>query len=105
MKSSSINITEIVKALKTFEDPRYFYKDSEILEEFGLSRTYLRVIRKQYGIKKHKERIVDFLATINTSSLYVQDLVDLVGGRVDYMCFYKIIDSEGIPILKKGKND
>lgn len=101
----SIDLKGIREAMSNPESPSYFLKDSEIMEAFGLSRSYLRLLRKTHGIQKHRARVLEAVKALPYTGMYVQDLVDALGDRVSYMCLYKIIEEEGLAVLKRGKND
>lgn len=95
----------ILAALSDCSHPHYLMKDTELSQKYNLGRTTLRLLREENGIGGHRDRVLGELKKLSTGGMYLADVVAALDGRVEYMCLYKIFREEGLPLLKKGKND
>ena len=105
MNDKLSNKTALLQVLRDPAHQHYLMKDTDLSEEYGLGRTTLRLLREENGIGGHRERVVGELRKLSTGSMYLAQVVEALNGRVAYMCLYKIFQEEGLPLLKKGKND
>ena len=97
--------TKIVNILADKNGRHYFSKDKEIAESLSVNRATVASIRIRNDIKNHRGRLLEAITDLPTASMYITEIVEALLNRVSYICVYKVVESAGVPVLRRGKND
>lgn len=81
----------------------YFASDSMLHKTLRLSEPVIRGVRAELGVPARDERIYQFLAPGDPSSMYMDEMVLKCGGRVSYYCLYQIMTKRGVPFPRRNK--
>jgi hypothetical protein len=89
-----------------YNDPRhehYFCCDSELRDLSGLSEPVIRSLRASLGIPQRDERIYQYLVKYHKpSTMYLDEMVLALEGRVEYYCLYHILRKRGVDYPKRS---
>lgn len=86
------------------DHPDHFLQDLDVQKKYGVGRTALKTACQARGIPNHRGRLVAALSKLDTGSMYLQDIIDALDGRIGYMCLYKTIRELGLPYLRKNRD-
>ena len=89
--------------LSDAESPHFFLGDSEFKELLGLSEPVVRKERLSLGIPQRDERIYQYLLPMVPDSMFLDEMVLKLEGRVDYHCLYHILKKRGVEYPRRNK--
>lgn len=103
----STRVTEakgiLIEILNDKEHPRYFCTDSEFKDLVGLSEPIIRKVRKDLNVLQRDERIYQYLLPSKPGTMFMDEMLLALGGRVEYHCLYHIMQKRGISYPRRNK--
>ena len=100
---TKITADKIIRKLKDTTTPDYYLSDRELASKYDLKLSMVRKIREAADLPIKEDRIVKVVRTYPTETMFLDELVDKLNGRVSYNTLYKILRTHNIKFLRRNK--